>query len=220
MYPLMRMALVVFLFSTVFNKGIPKYPAYYFVGFLIFEFFATATQTSLTTLRDNRDLLIKSKLPSEVFVLSRVLTAFVNFLLGCIPFALVLAWYRANITYYALAVPFILILLVVFTTGVSYILSIWFVFTRDARNIYSNFIYILRFFVAMFFSVDWVSEGVRYVIVHNPVYAFIKAIRECIVYGNGVETLYVSEMIIWSIGIYIAGRIIFKRYENNVVERL
>ena len=155
-----------------------------------------------------------------MFVLSRVLTAFVNFLLGCIPFALVLAWYRANITYYALAVPIILLLLVVFTTGVSYILSIWFVFTHDARNIYSNFIYILRFFVAMFFSVDWVSEGVRYVIIHNPVYAFIKAMRECIVYGNGVEILYVSEMIIWSIGIYIVGKIIFKRYENNVVERL
>ena len=33
-YPLMRMALVVVLFSTIFNKGIDKYPAYYFVGFL------------------------------------------------------------------------------------------------------------------------------------------------------------------------------------------
>lgn len=37
-YPLMRMALVVILFSTIFNKGIDKYPAYYFVGFLMFEF--------------------------------------------------------------------------------------------------------------------------------------------------------------------------------------
>lgn len=219
-YPLMRMALVVFLFSTIFHKGIPKYPAYYFVGFLIFEFFATATQTSLTTLRDNKNLIIKSKLPRELFVLSRVLTAFVNFLLGCIPFALVLAWYRARITYYALAVPVILMLLVVFTTGASYLLSIWFVFARDARNIYSNFIYILRFFVAMFYSADWVSDGVRYVIIHNPVYAFIKATRECIVYGNRVEMLYISEMIVWSIGMCILGKIIFKKYENHVVERL
>ena len=219
-YPLMRMALVVFLFSTIFNKGIPKYPAYYFVGFLIFEFFATATETSLTTLKDNRDLLIKSKLPRELFVLSRVLTAFVNFLLGCIPFLLVLLWYRANISCYILAVPIVLVLCVTFTTGVSYILSIWFVFARDARNIYTNFIYILRFFVAMFYSIDWVSEGVRYVIVHNPLYAFIKVLRECIVYGNSVEMLYIREIVLWSIGIYIIGKIVFKKYENNVVERL
>ena len=37
-YPMLRMALVVFMFSTVFNKGIDKYPAYYFVGFLLYEF--------------------------------------------------------------------------------------------------------------------------------------------------------------------------------------
>ena len=134
-YPLMRMALVVVLFSTIFNKGIDKYPAYYFVGFLMFEFFATATQTSLTTLKDNRNLLIKSKLPRELFVLSRVLTAFVNFLLGCIPFALVLACYRTPITINYYMIPIVLLLLLIFTTGVSYAVSIWFVFQRDAGNI-------------------------------------------------------------------------------------
>lgn len=60
-----------------------------------------------------------------------------------------------------------------FTTGVSYAVSIWFVFQRDAGNIYSNFIFILRFFVAMFYSVDWVAAGVRWVIEHNPVYLYI-----------------------------------------------
>ena len=172
-YPLMRMALVVVLFSTIFNKGIDKYPAYYFVGFLMFEFFATATQTSLTTLKDNRNLLIKSKLPRELFVLSRVLTAFVNFLLGCIPFALVLACYRTPITINYYMIPVVLLLLLIFTTGVSYAVSIWFVFQRDAGNIYSNFIFILRFFVAMFYSIDWVAAGVRWVIEHNPVYLYI-----------------------------------------------
>ena len=106
-YPLMRMALVVVLFSTIFNKGIDKYPAYYFVGFLMFEFFATATQTSLTTLKDNRNLLIKSKLPRELFVLSRVLTAFVNFLLGCIPFAAVVA--KLNVSLCERAEPLIVL---------------------------------------------------------------------------------------------------------------
>lgn len=219
-YPLLRMILVVILFSTIFNKGIDRYPAYYFVGFLIFEFFATATQTSLTTLRDNRDLLIKSKLPRELFVLSRVLTAFVNFLLGCIPFALVLAWYRANVTWYYLWVPVILLLLLIFTTGVSYAVSVWYIYQRDAWNIYANFIFILRFFVAMYYSIDWMSEGVRYVIERIPVYAYIKGIRNCVVYAQNIETFYVVEMIAWGIGAYLIGRLIFKKFENSVVERL
>ena len=219
-YPLMRMALVVVLFSTIFNKGIDKYPAYYFVGFLMFEFFATATQTSLTTLKDNRNLLIKSKLPRELFVLSRVLTAFVNFLLGCIPFALVLACYRANVTVYYLMIPVVLLLLLVFTTGMSYLVSIWFVFQRDARNIYSNFIFILRFFVAMFYSVKWVTDGVRCVIVHNPLYVFIFIMRQCVLYGQKPELMYIIQMVVWAIEIFLIGVIVFRKCENEVVERL
>ncbi len=145
------------------------------------SFFATATQTSLTTLKDNSSLLIKSKLPRELFILSRVLTAFVNFLLGCIPFAAVLAWYRAAVTIYYFMIPVVLLLLLIFTTGMSYLVSIWFVFQRDARNIYSNFIFILRFFVAMFYSVDWVADGVKWVIQHNPLYAYIYVMRQCVV---------------------------------------
>lgn len=219
-YPLLRMILVVLLFSTIFNKGIDKYPAYYFVGFLMFEFFATATQTSVTTLRDNRDLMIKSKLPRELFVLSRVLTAFVNFLLGCIPFALVLAWYRANVTLYYLWVPVVLVLLLIFTTGVAYAVSIWYVFRRDAMNIYSNILFILRFFVAIFYSIDWVSEGVQTAIRHNPLYIFIYIGRQFLIYGQGVEITYIKRIIIWVAAVFAIGLLIFKRYENEVVERL
>lgn len=219
-YPLMRMALVVFLFSTIFNKGIPKYPAYYFVGFLIFEFFATATQTSLTTLRDNRDLLIKSKLPRELFVLSRVLTAFVNFLLGCIPFALVLALYRTRITLFCLWTPLILVLLLLFTTGIAYIVSVWFVFFRDAQNIYSNVIFILRFLVAIFYSVDWVSNNVRWIIQRNPIYTYIYIIRQSIVYGQKTEISYLINALIWAILMIMIGIVYFKKNENDIVERL
>jgi len=214
------MALVVVLFSTIFNKGIDKYPAYYFVGFLMFEFFATATQTSLTTLKDNRNLLVKSKLPRELFVLSRVLTAFVNFLLGCIPFAAVLAWYRARVTVYYCMIPVVLILLLVFTTGVSYIVSIWYVFRRDARNIYTNFLFILRFFVAMFYAVEWVSDGVQWVIKHNPVYAYIYVMRQCVIYGQQPGSMYLYQIVVWAVVLLVVGILTFKKYENEVVERL
>ena len=169
-YPLMRMALVVVLFSTIFNKGIEKYPAYYFVGFLMFEFFATATQTSLT-------------------------------------------WYY-------LMIPVVLLLLLIFTVGMSYAVSIWFVFQRDAMNIYSNFIFILRFFVAMFYSVEWVADGVKWVIQHNPLYAYIYVMRQCVVYGQWPETMYLVQMVAWAFGMLAFGILIFKKYENDVVERL
>ncbi|MCR5545467.1 MAG: ABC transporter permease [Lachnospiraceae bacterium] len=219
-YPLFRMILVVLLFSTIFDKGIDRYPAYYFVGFLMYEFFITATSNSLTTLKDNRDLLIKSKLPRELLVLSRVLTAFVNFLLGCIPFALVLVVYDAHFSFYYAYVPIILILFVAFTAGISYMLSIWYVFRRDARNIWMNFTMIMRFFIALFYHITWVSKGVQAFIRNNPIYGFIYTCRNYLVYGEKVETFYLWEIGIWTGVIFVLGFLIFRKYENEVVIHL
>ncbi|MCR5546578.1 MAG: ABC transporter permease [Lachnospiraceae bacterium] len=219
-YPLFRMILVVLLFSTIFDKGIDRYPAYYFVGFLMYEFFSTATQTSLTTLKDNRDLLIKSKLPRELLVLSRVLIAFVNFLLGCLPFALVLVWYEAEFSAYYAYVPIILLLFLLFTTGVSYMLSIWYVFRRDAKNFWSNFVMIMRFFIALFYHISWVSDGVQWFIRHNPIYGFIYACRNYLVYGNSVSSFYWMTIGVWTAIVFLMGFLVFRKYENDVVVRL
>lgn len=97
-----------------------------------------------------------------------------------------------------------------FTVGMSYAVSIWFVFQRDAMNIYSNFIFILRFFVAMFYSVEWVADGVKWVIQHNPLYAYIYVMRQCVVYGQWPETMYLVQMVAWAFGMLAFGILIFK----------
>ena len=137
-YPLLRMILVVIMFSFVFSKGIDRYPAYYFAGFLLYECFSAATTTSVTCLKDNKDFLFKTKLPRELLVLSRVLTAFVNTLLGFIPFILVLIVYKARLTINVVYVPGILLMFLLFTIGVSYVLSIIYTVFHDIRNIHNN----------------------------------------------------------------------------------
>ena len=220
LYPLLRMALVVFLFSYIFSKGIERYPAYYFSAFLIYGYFRTGTETSLTTLKDNQNFLIKTKLPRELLVLSRVLTAFVNMLLGAIPFLGVLLLYRAPITWKLLLVPIDLFFLTLFVTGVSYAVSIWFVFLRDAKNIYGKITYAFNFFVAQFYALSQVPEGIQKFIKHNPPYTFVHIARECIVYGNLPEAYYFVQMVVYGVGFYVFGKYIFKKYENRVVEKL
>ena len=219
-YPLMRMTLVVFLFSYIFSKGIPKYPAYYFAGFLTWEFLSTASQTSLTTLKDNKDLMIKSKIPRYLLVQSRVMTAAVNYILGCIPFVGVLVWTRAVISWNILWIPIILSLLVLYVSGVSYLLSILYIFNPDLKNIYSNLLFVLRFFIGLFYSVDGVAGSAHTFIIYNPIYSYIKSIRECLIYGNSIEPFYMHLMIIYAICFFIVGRVVFLLFENRVVERL
>ena len=54
----------------------------------------------------------------------------------------------------------------------------------------------------MFYSVDWVAAGVRWVIEHNPVYLYIYILRQCVVYGQRPEWMYVRNGIIWAAGMF------------------
>ena len=63
-------------------------------------------------------------------------------------------------------------------------------------------------------------DGVKWVIQHNPLYAYIYVMRQCVVYGQWPETMYLVQMVAWAFGMLAFGILIFKKYENDVVERL
>lgn len=76
------------------------------------------------------------------------------------------------------------------------------------------------FLLQCFIQLTGVAAGVRWVIEHNPVYLYIYILRQCVVYGQRPEWMYVRNGIIWAAGMLVVGILIFKRYENDVVERL
>ena len=82
--PLLSMAVLSLVFSAMFRKSIENYPVYYLTGFILWNFFTTATNTAMTALADNQTLILQVKFPREVFPFARVYTAFVNFLYSLI----------------------------------------------------------------------------------------------------------------------------------------
>lgn len=220
LYPLLRMILVVFMFTRIFDKGIDRYPAYYFTGYLMFEFFNVGSTTAITTLRDNKDLLAKTKLSRKTFVLSRVNTAFINLLLGSIPFMGVLVFYKAVIAPTIFLIVIDLFFLYIFVAGISYMVSILYVFFKDTRNLYFQLVNLWRFFIALFYSVEWMSPRVRAFIEANPIYSFIKIGRDCLIYGQVSEIRYFIQIVVYSLAVYIIGAVVFEKNNNSVLERL
>lgn len=219
-YPLLRMFLVVMLFSTLLSRNIAKYPAYYFVGFLMLEFFKTGSENSLTALVDNKMMFQKTKIVPRIFVLSRVLTSFVNLLLGTIPFIGVLIFYGCKPTLYLLYIPIDIFFLALFVTGMSYAVSIWYLYMRDAKFIYSNALHILRFFTALYYSIDRMPHNIATFIRYNPPYTFIAIGRNCIVYGKAPDEGYLLQMVVYGIGFYIFGKVIFELFKHKIAEKM
>ena len=55
--PLLSMAILSMIFSTMFRHSIENYPIYYLTGYVIWNLFTIATNTAMTALVDNKPLL-------------------------------------------------------------------------------------------------------------------------------------------------------------------
>ena len=56
--PLMTMAVMSMIFSTIFKRSIENYPIYYLTGTIFWQLFSGATNSAMTALVDNRTLLL------------------------------------------------------------------------------------------------------------------------------------------------------------------
>ena len=92
--PLMTMAVMSMIFSTIFKRTIENYPIYYLTGTIFWQLFSGATNSAMTALVDNRTLLLKVKLPKQTFVLARIYTALTNFGYTCIAYVLMLVVFQ------------------------------------------------------------------------------------------------------------------------------
>ena len=130
------MVVMTLIFSYMFKHKIDHYPLYYLAGTLIYSLFSEVTTRTMSALTDNKVLLVRTKLPLQVFILSRAYTALVNFLYTLIPFALLLIVFKIkpSITMIML-IPDILLMLIL-SIGISYMVATAYVFFEDIKYLF------------------------------------------------------------------------------------
>ena len=218
--PLLSMAVLSLIFSTMFRRSIENYPVYYLTGFLIWNFFTTATNTGMTALADNQMLILQVKLPRSVFPLARVCTAFVNFLYSLIAYLCILLFFRIPLTWYMLLYPVITAMVFLFALGLSYILSVLYVFFGDVRHLYSVVLTLWMYCSAIFYPVESITGWMQNFITMNPVYNYIACAREVMMYQQMPEGGQLAAMVIWALGMYLIGSWIFKVSKNAVMQKV
>lgn len=218
--PLMMMAVMSMIFTTVFKREIENFPIYYLTGQLLYGYFSGATSNSMSALVDNKSLLIKVKLPKQIFVLSRVLTEFANLCYTCIAFVFMLIVFQIKPSIYMIFFVYDVALMSLFILGIAYILSIIYVHFGDVKHLYSVFMRIMLYMSAIFFPVESVAPALRKIIEINPVYGYIAFARTCIMNGRMPELKLWIQTLVWSLGMFLVGYFVFKKKENTVMQKV
>ena len=218
--PLLFMVVISLIFSKMFSRSIENFPIYYLCGYILWNFFTTATNSAMTSFVDNKNMLIKVKLPMEVFLLSRVYTAFVNFLYSLIAFVLMLIVFRITPHITLIFFPVIVFFEIFFALGISYILSTAYVFFGDIKHLYSVILTLWMYMSALFYPVTSLPDMLQGVISYNPIFVYINALRNIVMYAQWPDGTEVIKMAGYAAAVYIIGFLIFRANKNRIMQKI
>ena len=218
--PLLSMAVMTAIFAQMFHRAIDNFPVYYLTGNIIWQLFTNATNSAMTALVDNKALLIKVKLPMQVFPLSRVYTAVVNFAYSFVAYFLILFVIGIPLKPTNILIIPVVLLTVIFSIGVSMFLSTLYVFFGDIKHLYGIVLTLLMYLSALFYPVSSLSGITAKVVQENPVYCYIAAARDCMMHGNIPSIGLWIRMIVWAIAMFVLGQLFFKVMKNEITNEI
>ncbi len=218
--PLLSMGVLSLIFSQMFRRSIQNYPIYYLTGYLLWQAFTGVTNAAMTTLADNRALLLKVKFPMELFILTRGYTALINLGYSLVAYGVMLAVFRIPVSWPALFLVPIVGCLFLFSLGISYVLSAAYVFFGDVKHLYSVVLTLWMYCSAIFYPAQQLSGPIRGVVEFNPLYLWIRCLRGAVMEARVPRWEELLLMEVWGFGVYFLGHWFFRGAREKILQHL
>jgi lipopolysaccharide transport system permease protein len=149
-------------------------------------FFVGALGFATSSLIGNANLVTKIYFPREVLPLSSIGAQSFDTTIGLITLVFILPFFGVRLHASLLWVPLLLLLLVLFTTGVSLFLSCANLFFRDVKYIVQVVLMIGIFFTPVFYEPTMLGAKGAYVAMLNPMTGLLEGLRLAIVQGHNL----------------------------------
>jgi ABC-2 type transport system permease protein len=194
--PLVQLLIYYFAIGRILGaaKSVPDYAIFVFIGLSVWTLYSEIISGSTISILNNSGLIKKVYLPREIFPLSSIGSALVNFgvqlvvLLGGI---LILSHFRLSAE--LLLAPAAILTLLVFATALGLLLSALNVYLRDVQHFVE--IYLIVFFwvspvVYPFTSVQHALQGnwLEQIYLANPVTMVVIAMQKALWAGGASST--------------------------------
>lgn len=226
LYPILMLTVMTIVFSQMFKfkvEGV-NYIVYLMTGIIMWNYFNEASNSAMTSVVMNFSLINKVYIPKYIFPVAKCLFVGINFLLTLIPWLVIiglsyfgLGEYTCHFNVYYLILPYIFVCMFLFTVGVSLFLSCVSVFLRDVFYIYGIVLVMWNYLTPVFYSIEIIPEKLQALFKLNPLYQFLTAAREIVLYGKAPSfgTLAIIGLIaVLTLGF---GAFVFKKNQDKFI---
>ncbi|MCG3132327.1 MAG: hypothetical protein FLDDKLPJ_03165 [Phycisphaerae bacterium] len=226
--PTAMMGVFTFIFArageTLAAAGSAPYPLYAFVGLVAWTYFASALNGCVQSLTSNRTLVTKVYCPREAFPLSAVAASFVDFAVGCVVLAALIAWFDGSggwtfaPGWRLTALPALVLVQTTLTCGIGLALAAANLFWRDVRQAFSVAIQLGMFVSSV--VVPLPAEGTAALIVRtvNPMVTLMDGYRACLLGGAFPGPGRLAAVVLTAAGALVVGGWAFRRSSHRFAE--
>ncbi len=184
--PLLLILVYSFVFSHILKVDIANFSYFLLIGILPWNFFAQSIMMSTTSILDNGGLIRKVAMPMEVFPIATVLFNLAQFALALLVFLpMALLFFQVPMSWVTLWFFPLLVLHLLFTVGLSFMVSTATVFYRDVRHFVEIALMLLFWLTPIIYEVASVPDSLRSVIYLNPQSFFILSYQD-VLYRHSV----------------------------------
>ncbi len=210
---------VIFMRVAPLDVGMP-YPLFAYCGLLAWNFSASSFRFALASLTTNTSLVTKVYFPREIFPFSAVIVSLVDFATGSLVLFGMMAYYRITPTWAILALPLVVLVHTMFTTGVCLILAMANLFYRDVKYLFDVVITVWMFATAVLYPVTNLSARFRVLLLLNPLTPLIEAYRSVLLRGALPDATPFLLATVLSVGLLAVAWVMFHRTEFQFAENV
>lgn len=189
--PLLNTLVLTIAFQRLMRFDVENYTIYLLVGLLFWTFFSQTTMQSMNTLIWGSNLLKRIYVPRTIFAVSVVGNGLINYLLSLIPLALIMLFMHQPFSPTLLLLPVAILLMAMFTLGISLFVSTLAVFFVDVIDIYNVLLQALFYLTPIIYPISVIPEEFILIVRLNPMTTMVDMFR-ALIYEGQLPTLPIT----------------------------
>jgi teichoic acid transport system permease protein len=216
------LAAVYFVLVDILRGGAsqPGFFAHLLAGIFAYHLVSDAVRQAVKSVTGGGRLILNTAFPRALLPLAGVITAFMRFLptlivyipvhiIAGLPFGPSLLWIFP-----------LIFLMFVMASGAAMLVSALQVYFRDVKNFLPYFLRIWLYASPVLYYASEVPDGIRWILVVNPLGGLLTAWSDVIILGHAPEPSALALSVGWAFGIFLVGAGFFISREREFAVRL
>ncbi|MFN8176610.1 MAG: ABC transporter permease [bacterium] len=212
--PLLTMLILSVVFSHMMRVQVSHFPVFLLSALLPWNFFVQSVTGGSMSIVHNESLLRNVRVPRAIFPIALVGSHLVNFLLALLPLVLLMLVQGVPLRPSVLLLPYCLLTIGVFTTGIVLAAAAWTVFFRDVAQVIEVGLTAVFYLTPVIYPLSVLPAKYVWLFKLNPIYYQVAPLRSIFYDGCFPGWSMIALAGALALASFLSGLAIFRRREN------